>query len=140
MKLEQIAAQLKHLLEALCQQVLVLLPSKADELLDGSSITLACVVVVNLLPCLRLVLHAATSASPKGSLQAAQHSLARETSAIAGAVKQVLKLSCEEQTEHAIETAGLGLLLAQHPECKPLLTKLCNSQRKTLEFLLPFMK
>ena len=140
MKLEQIAAQLKHLLEALSQQVLVLLPSKDDELLDGSSITLVCVVVRHLLPCLRLVVHAATSASPKGSLQAAQLSLARETSAIAGAVKQVLKLSCEEQTEHTTEAAGLGLLLAQNPECKPFLTKLCNSQRETLERLLPVMK
>ena len=140
MDLAQIEAQLLDLLVAMSQQVISLLPSKVDELLEGSSITFICVVVQQLLPCLRLVLDTATSASPEGSLRAAQLSLTRETSAIADAVKQVLKLCHEEQTEHAIQAAGLGLLLAQHPECKSSLTKLCKHQHKTLERLLPFMK
>ncbi len=140
MNLAQIEAQLEHLLEALGQQVLVLLPSKAEELLDGSSITVICVLVVQLLPCLRLVVRTATNVNAKGSFQKAQVSLARATSSIANAVRQVLKLSHQEQTEHAIRAAGLELLVVQHPECKSSLTKLCNSQRNTLERLLPFLR
>ena len=138
--LGQLEAQLLDLLAALTQQAFILLPSKPDELLDGSGITFICVVVQQLLPCLRLVLHTATSVSPEGSLQAAQVSLARATSTFADAIRQFLKLSDKEQTEHASRAADVGMLLAQHPECKTLLTKLCTSQRKTVERLLPSLK
>ena len=140
MNMAPIEAQLEHLLEAVSQQVLVLLPSRADELLEGSSIAVVCALVLQFLPCLRLVVRSATEINAKGSLQKAQVSLARATSSLADAIRQFLKLSDKEQTEHVIRAAGLEPLVLQHPECKSLLTKLCNSQRKTLERLLPSLK
>ena len=140
MNLAQIEAQLEHLLEAFSQQVLILLPSKADELLEGSSIAVICAFVLQFLPCLRLVVRSATDTNAKGSFQKAQVSLTRATSSLADAIRQFLKLSDKEQTEHALRAAGLEPLVLQYPECKSLLTKLCNSRRTTLERLLPSLK
>ena len=142
--LEPLVTQLDHLLDSTVQGIIHGLPSEADGLLLGSSITFVCVLVMQVLPYLHTVARAA-----KGSKVAKQHSdvlqqthvaLSRTATALAAATRLALKVSQKVRAGDAIHASGLERLLGDHPTLRTVVANVVSSQYAALERLLPFLK